>query len=98
VYDEAFPVKAEDFSATHARISTAIFFECELYPEILRVGTAISGSLHYDEAESAVLAETAGGVSTRIFLGRFTINATCFWATELFPNKPVFLFSANGVF
>lgn len=98
VYDETFPVRNNDFSATHAKISGHLYFEYEAYPEMLNFGPIIYQTWYYNEISFDTQSETALGICSRIIIGRFYINALCVWPTDSLRENPVFLFSANGVF
>ncbi len=98
VYDESFPVKIDDYASTRARTSAKLYFEFEIYPEMLYLGPIGYQTFFYDETSLDVQFQSAIGLHTRIVLGKFYINAMCLSTIENMYSKPVFLFSASGVF
>lgn len=98
VYDESFPVKSDDYAATHARISGNLYFEFEAYPEMLYLGPIGYQSFFYNETAFELQSVSAIGICTRIIAGRFTIHALCLVPADKMNSNPVFLFSANGLF
>ncbi len=96
-YDESFPVK-NSYASTHARIMGNVYFEFEVYPEMIHLGPTWHQMFYYNETSYKVESSTAFGIRTSIVLGRFYINAICLSTIENMYSKPVFLFSASGVF
>ncbi len=98
IYDETFPVKSDDYAATHARISGRLYFEFETYPEMLYLGPIGYHTFFYNETSFEMQSSSAIGIATKILLGRFYIHAMCIFPVEKVFAHPVVLFSASGVF
>lgn len=98
LYDEYFPIKQKDFTAICGKIIGSMYFDFEIYPEILKCGPVMFFSAFQKTHTADLLSEWGGGINVRFVFNRFFINASFVFPIDKTCENPVLLFSTTGTF